>query len=115
MTTGDLPEAHAENSRPRDPVDDLADAVLAVPGVAALHGGLLGEVATYLPGRRVAGIVLDADIGEVHIVADMSFDLQTVAATVRDTAERIAGRTFAVVVEDIATGPTPTSKEGDAQ
>ncbi|MDS1115639.1 Asp23/Gls24 family envelope stress response protein [Gordonia westfalica] len=115
MTPADLPEARAEHSTPRDPVDELADAVLAVPGVTGLHGGLLGEVATYLPGRRVAGIVLDADVGEIHIVADMSSDLQTVAATVRDTAERIAGRPFAVVVEDIAIDPTPTPKEGDAQ
>ncbi|MEW9267150.1 hypothetical protein AB1207_20555 [Kineococcus endophyticus] len=38
--------------------DDLADVVRAVPGVSDLHPGALGEIGTYLPGRRVAGIRL---------------------------------------------------------
>ncbi|MFD4183444.1 hypothetical protein ACFWPB_20405, partial [Rhodococcus sp. NPDC058514] len=41
-----------------EPADLIADAVLAVPGVAGLHGGMFGEVATYLPGRRVLGVAL---------------------------------------------------------
>ncbi len=36
-------------------VDRVAAAALSVPGVHDLHGGVLGEVATYLPGRRVGG------------------------------------------------------------
>ena len=48
--------------------DDIADrvaaAVIAVPGVAFLHGGVFGEIGTYLPGRRVSGV---AEIGRAHV------------------------------------------------
>ena len=48
-----------------DEVDLLAAAVRAVPGVAALHPGMFGEVGTYLPGRRVPGIRTVGDVTEV--------------------------------------------------
>ena len=41
--------------RPPDLSETVAAAVLAVPGVAGLHGGAFGDVATYLPGARIAG------------------------------------------------------------
>ncbi|MCF8571975.1 hypothetical protein L5G32_17035 [Gordonia sp. HY002] len=82
--------------------EQIADAVLALPGVIDLHSGLFGEVATYMPGQRVSGIALRDEDGEVHIVADLTYDLQEVAAAVRDTAESITGLEFSVVVEDIA-------------
>ncbi|MGL5861474.1 MAG: hypothetical protein ACRCY9_09490, partial [Phycicoccus sp.] len=50
-----------------DLADRVAEAVLAVPGVAGLHGGTFGEVATYLPGRRVIGIRLNDVAAEVHV------------------------------------------------
>ena len=37
-------------------VDGVAAAVRACPGVEALRGGGPGEVATYLPGRRIVGV-----------------------------------------------------------
>ena len=43
---------------PSELSEQVAAAVLSVPGVHDLHGGVLGEVATYLPGRRVNGIRL---------------------------------------------------------
>ncbi|MCD2143993.1 Asp23/Gls24 family envelope stress response protein [Gordonia paraffinivorans] len=110
MTPADLPDARPDHQPKRELVDEVAEAVLAVPGVTGLHGGLLGEVATYLPGRRVAGIALDDEAGEIHIVADLTHDLRSVAATVRDTAEQLAGRTFTVIVEDITTDPTPNTE-----
>jgi hypothetical protein len=39
-------------------VEAVAAAVLACPAVAALDGGRFGEVASYLPGRRVPGIAI---------------------------------------------------------
>ncbi len=43
--TGPLPpDTHAEDISER-----IVAAVLATPGVAAMHGGAFGEVATYLP------------------------------------------------------------------
>ncbi|GAA4670104.1 hypothetical protein [Gordonia humi] len=92
---------------PSDDVDEgslaeqLADAVLATPGVVDLHSGLFGEVATYLPGRRVSGIAVRAEDGEVHIVVDLAHDLREVAESVRDTAEAVTGLPFTVVVEDV--------------
>ena len=49
--------------------DAVSAAALSCSQVARLSGGLAGEVATYLPGRRVAGIRIGDDEVEVHIVA----------------------------------------------
>ncbi|ABS05930.1 hypothetical protein [Kineococcus radiotolerans] len=66
--------------------DDLAATVLAVPGVVRLNGGALGEIGTYLPGRRVAGIRLaDPDRTgptEVHVVLRADAPLREVAEAV---------------------------------
>jgi len=53
---------------PLEIADLIEQVVLKVPGVSALHGGLFGEVATYLPGRRVSGIRVRDDVSEVHVV-----------------------------------------------
>ncbi|MDQ3105206.1 MAG: hypothetical protein M3Q87_08335 [Actinomycetota bacterium] len=76
-------------------------AVTAVPGVAAMHSGRFGEVATYLPGRRVPGVQLRDDRAEVHIVVDWGRDLLATAAAVRLAAEPLAGRLVHVVIEDV--------------
>jgi len=107
--------ARTDGSDPPELAEVLAQAVLAVPGVTELHAGLLGEVATYLPGHRVSGVSLTDQDGEIHIVASPSYDLQAVAAAVRDTAEKIAARPISVTVEDISTDFTPAPKEGGAQ
>jgi hypothetical protein len=39
-------------------VDAVAAAVLGCAGVAGLDGGRFGEVASYLPGRKVPGVVV---------------------------------------------------------
>jgi hypothetical protein len=39
-------------------VDAVAAAVLGCAGVAGLDGGQFGEVASYLPGRKVQGVVI---------------------------------------------------------
>ncbi|MCW2759125.1 MAG: hypothetical protein JWO46_2871 [Nocardioidaceae bacterium] len=90
--------------------ETLATAVLAVPGVAELHGGVLGEVATYLPGRRVAGIRLDVDGAEVHIVIDWDAPALTTAEAVRGVVEALVSGPVHVVVEDVAT-PNPHPKD----
>ena len=53
---------------PVDP-EAVASAALACPSVAGMSGGAIGEVASYLPGRRVTGVrVKDGEV-EVHVVA----------------------------------------------
>ncbi|RPA62346.1 hypothetical protein EF294_10145 [Gordonia oryzae] len=80
----------------------VADAVTAVDGVTGLHGGVFGEIATYLPGGRVSGVQLDDDRGEVHVIVDISHDLRSVAAHAVAVATEVAGVPVDVTVEDIS-------------
>ncbi len=82
--------------------DAVVAAALSCPHVAGMSGGLAGEVATYLPGRQVAGVRLTEDEVEVHIVARWGPSLPEVADAVRDAVNPVAGglRT-SVYVEDI--------------
>ncbi|MBJ8348717.1 hypothetical protein [Antrihabitans sp. YC2-6] len=79
----------------------IAAAALDVDGVTGLHGGLYGEVATYLPGERISGVLVGAAGGEVHVVTDLRRNIWTVAEEVRAVAEKIAGVPIVVTVEDV--------------
>ncbi|GAA1906556.1 hypothetical protein GCM10009737_04170 [Nocardioides lentus] len=93
-------------AEPLDPAEELAGELLSLPGVAALHGGLFGEVATYLPGRRVTGIRLDPERTDVHVSIEYGAAVHDVVEAVRSaTARRVGGRVD-VYVEDVA---PPTS------
>lgn len=89
------------NDSRADLADQVETGVLATPGVTGLYGGHFGEIATYLPGRRVAGVLIDDDLTEVHIVVDAAFDLLDVAEATRVTVEKIVGGAAQVTVEDI--------------
>lgn len=86
--------------------DEIADsvraAVLALPGVADLHTGAFGEVATYLPGRRVEGVRVRADRTEVHIVVEWGASALEVADAVRAAATAITHTVVDVHVQDFA-------------
>lgn len=85
------------------PAVRIAEAVGAVPGVAALSGGLLGGVGTYLPGRRVTGVVIQGDDLEVHVVGRYGIPVAEIAAGVRRAVEPYAGdHTVHVIIEDLA-------------
>ena len=83
---------------------EVADAVLAVPGVTGLYGGVFGEIATYLPGGRINGVVVSDNAVDVHIVVDMTHDLIEVAGEVRALSRRLTGVPATVTVEDITVG-----------
>ena len=89
----------------------LAAAVLSRPAVADLHGGTFGEVATYLPGRRVTGIRIAGDdagtdparVGrvEVHVSGRYPFPVSEIARDVRAAvATVLTGLVVDVTVED---------------
>ena len=71
--------------------DDVAAAVLACPLVVSLSGGRLGEVATYLPGRRVTGVRIGEAGITVHVVAAYGPTCAQVAAQVRQALQTVAG------------------------
>lgn len=87
-----------------DQADLIAAAVTAVPGVVALHAGMFGEVATYLPGHRVAGIRTNTDgVTEVHVTLRYGTPVRDTAARVRDAAAAVVGGVVDVTVEDVVT------------
>ncbi len=85
--------------------EELADAVVfavtAVPGVAGMHSGRFGEVATYLPGRRVSGVRVRSELVEVHVTVQWGFDLLPTADAIRTVAELVAARPVDVVIQDV--------------
>ncbi|OZE12487.1 hypothetical protein CH249_04915 [Rhodococcus sp. 05-2255-3B1] len=85
----------------RDRSEDIADAVLAVDGVVGLHGGMFGEAATYLPGRRIAGIRIDDEGTEVHVTLEFGVAVRETADAVRSTVAAMVDGPVHVTVEDI--------------
>ena len=89
--------------------EDIATAVRACPGVAALSGGRFGGVGTYLPGRRVLGVRIDDEVVTVHVVGVFGPPMVQIAAeVVMSAAPHVAGRRVDVVVEGLANPDGPT-------
>lgn len=91
--------------------DDIAAAVRAVPGVSGLHAGAHGEVGTYLPGRRVAGVRLGADATEVHIAVVMGSSIADVAQRVVAAVEPLTQAPVQVHVEDVTSASEATESD----
>ncbi|MGW6378236.1 hypothetical protein ACWFRB_19460 [Rhodococcus sp. NPDC055112] len=89
-----------------EPAELIAGAVLAVPGVAGLHGGMFGEVATYLPGRRVLGVALGDDSCAIHISVRYPAHVIETAERVRAALAPMLDVPVDVTVEDVLTERT---------
>jgi uncharacterized alkaline shock family protein YloU len=94
-------------------VDRVAAAVAACPAVARLTGGI-GGLGTYLPGRRVPGVVVRESAGpsppkvEVHVVARYGPTMREVASQVRTAlAALIPASAVDVIIDDVDTEPPP--------
>lgn len=85
-----------------EPIDEVAAAILAVPGIHGLHAGVLGEVATYLPGRRVNGVRLRDPGCEVHVVLEWGMPVAGTAQQVREALAGLVRGPIDVTVEDVA-------------
>lgn len=96
-----------------DPAEVVAAAVRAVPGVAGLYGGLFGEVATHLAGRRVPGVRIDdrGDV-EVHIVIRWGHPVPATADAVRRAVSALVPGGVRVVVDDVAVPGEPAEHGG---
>lgn len=81
-------------------VDVVAAAVLAVPGVHDLHAGA-GEVATYLPGRRVNGVRMRETGCAIHVVLHWGAPVLGTTDAIRAAVRPYVSGPVDVTVEDI--------------
>ena len=82
--------------------DAIATVVLGCRDVLGLSGGQFGEVATYLPGRRVTGVRVTSERVSVHVVARYGPPLGEVSARIyRMLGPLVFGLPVDVVIEDI--------------
>lgn len=89
--------------------DAIAREALSCPGVLRLSAGFAGEVATYLPGRRVVGVRLSGDHVEVHVVASLDRPLPDVGEGVRAAVGTLVDRPVWVFIDDVETAPAAAS------
>jgi len=82
--------------------DRVAAAVLTVRGVIGLHGGMFGETATYLPGRRVPGVRLTEDVTDIHLSLAYGSPIAATAQQVRTAVAALVPGPVNVTVEDVA-------------
>jgi len=93
-------------------IDAVAAAVRACPAVEDLDGGRVGEVATYLPGRRVPGVQVGSDTVLVQVRGRWGVPAVEVATQIRRAlAALTAGRRIDVVLADL--GDPPVGLTGD--
>jgi hypothetical protein len=89
-------------------VDAVAAAVLGCAGVAGLDGGRFGEVASYLPGRKVRGVVVSGGRVTVQIRSRWAVPAPGLAALITTVLAPLTGsRPVDVVIADIDDPPGP--------
>ncbi len=94
-------------------VDAVVSAVSALPEVVSLAAAGVVPVATYLPGRRVAGVRADDHAVTVAVVGALWHPVADVASAVRRAVAPLAGgRRVDVRLEDVA---VPAGAPADAR
>ena len=87
-------------------VDAVAAAVLECAGVAGLDGGQFGEVTSYLPGRKVPGVVVSGGRVRVQIRSQWAVPAPDLAALVTEVLTPLTGRSpVDVMIADIDDPP----------
>lgn len=82
----------------------IAAAVTAHPAVAALHGGIFGVVATYLPGRRLTGVRVGEGDEPVELAVVLHLDEPipgVVRALRREVSRLCGGAAVDITVADV--------------
>jgi len=101
----------APRAAPQPPGVELADqvaaAALTVRGVTGLHGGMFGETATYLPGRRVPGVRLTENVADIHLSLAYGAPVFATAQQVRDALTALVTGPVDVTVEDVVPRTDP--------
>lgn len=88
-------------------VDAVAAAVRACPAVEDLDGGWPGEVATYLPGRRILGVQVRPDAVLIRVRSRWGVPAGDVATQIRRAVVPLAQRRVNVVIGDLGDPPGP--------
>jgi hypothetical protein len=87
-------------------VDAVAAAVAGCAGVAALDGGPFGEVVSYLPGRKVVGVVSGNGRVTVQVRSRWGVPAADLAARITAVLAPLTGyRPVDVVIADITPPP----------
>lgn len=102
MTEAPAPAGNGSVPEDEPAVDRIVRAVREVPGVVDLNGGVMGEVGTYLPGRRVAGVRLHPDRAEVQVIVEYGRDVRRVADSIQTAVQPLSGTPVNVTVADVA-------------
>ena len=100
--------ASASTSLGRATADRLAAAIRSVRGVADLHAGRYGEVATLFPRHRVNGLRRTPGELEVHLVVDLDAGrpLYEIAAEVRGVVTQLLDTPVTICFADARQGTT---------
>jgi hypothetical protein len=97
-------------------VDAVAAAVLGCAGVAGLDGGRFGEAASYLPGRKVTGVVVSDGRVKVQIRSRWGAPVPELAALITTVLMPLTGsRPVDVVIADIDDPPFPLDFTGQPE
>jgi uncharacterized alkaline shock family protein YloU len=96
--SSDIP---TETTPLEEDADRIAAVVAAVEGVAGLHAGMFGEVATYLPGRRVSGVRIGQDRIDVHVSLNLTAPIRDTATAIQRAVAAITALPVDVTVEDL--------------
>jgi hypothetical protein len=84
-------------------VDDIYAAVLGCPGVAGLGTGMIGELATYLPGRRVPGIRVTPELVQLEVCAIWGPSARQIGDQIwAALASVVTDRPIEIVITDIS-------------
>jgi hypothetical protein len=98
-------------------VDAIAATVAGCAGVSALDGGPFGEVASYLPGRKVPGVVVGNGRVKVQVRSWWGVPAVDLAAAITAVLAPLTGhRPVDVVIADIDDPPAtlPVSVPAEA-
>jgi len=103
---------HPATGRHEPDPDTVATVVSACPAVLGLSGGRFGEVATYLPGRRVSGVRITPEQVEVHVIGRLGVPISEIADQIRTALNPVA-RHHSVLVRPTAASALPPPTRSD--
>ncbi len=98
---GVVTAAAASEPPPPDLADLVVTGVTNVDGVASMHPGMFGEVATHLPGRKVIGVQMRPDVTNVDVVLHWGAPVPSTAERVRQVVAALVGTPVHVTVQDV--------------